>query len=216
MEIMDVSPPVVKKPQEISRTVSAKPFLQNEVKIEADKNRIEEVSPAVKVYQPEQSVKVVSTETNSDVSSDDRIEVVRQKWKDVLEKMKVFSPMGYGCLTEAGGLEFVSAGKLKLAFKKGYSFHKSRIEDSTNRQALEGFIQEVTGFSVSITCVIEEGEAKLENSVKAKPSVNTVAVLSQPKPVTVKVASEINTQEGEKAKVSMDDLLEMFDGTVVS
>ncbi len=161
------------------------------------------VVPAAKIQdEPRKEVRVI-TDTPE-------LSVVKEKWRNVLEKMKTFSPMGYGCLTEAGGLEINAAGKLRLSFKKGFSFHKMRIEDSTNRTALEGFIREVTGFNLSVECAMSDGD---EQAFPVPPALPKVTV-SNPEPVAL-VADKVTVAAPAPAKVSLDEVLEMFDGSVV-
>ena len=113
------------------------------------------------------------------------LESIKAGWSDVLEKMKSKSPFGYVSLHEAEPTDLDRNGRLLISFKKGYSFHKSRIEDPKNRTILEECVSGIAGKNISIACVISESSAAPQ---KAEA----------------------------KASVSVSDIEEMFDGTVIA
>ena len=45
-------------------------------------------------------------------------------------------------------------------FRKGYTFHKERMEETKNKQALEESIREVLGRQIPIECVVSDGIVK--------------------------------------------------------
>ncbi len=109
---------------------------------------------------------------------------IRSGWGNILEKMKSKSPFGYVSLHEAEPIELDKNNRLIISFKKGYTFHKSRIEEPKNRLLLEECISGMTGKNISISCIISD--------VKTPPA------------------------KQEPAAVSVSDIEEIFDGTVVS
>ncbi|MFA5104615.1 MAG: DNA polymerase III subunit gamma/tau [Candidatus Margulisiibacteriota bacterium] len=137
-----------------------------------------EAVPEVSVHKTAE--KPVAQETGGGLISS-----IKAGWGEILEKMKSKSPFGYVSLHEAEPLELDKNGRLIISFKKGYSFHKSRIEDPKNKVLLEECVSGVAGRNISVSCIMSE--------VKA-PSQKT----------------EI------PAAVSVADIEELFDGTVVS
>lgn len=81
---------------------------------------------------------------------------IKDKWNEVLLKMKSKSLFGYVSLHEAEPSGIDHTGRLVLSFKKGYSFHKSRVEEPQNKSILEGFIADIVGKDISIACVLSE------------------------------------------------------------
>lgn len=81
---------------------------------------------------------------------------IKAGWGEILEKMKSKSPFGYVSLHEAEPLEMDKNGRLIISFKKGYTFHKSRIEDPKNRTLLEECVSGITGKDISISCIMSE------------------------------------------------------------
>lgn len=113
------------------------------------------------------------------------LSAIKAGWSDVLDKMKNKSPFGYVSLHEAEPSGLDKNGRLVISFKKGYSFHKSRIEEQRNKALLEECLNTVTGRAVSISCIMSEAAASTNRQEKA-PS------------------------------VSVSDIEEMFDGTVLA
>jgi DNA polymerase-3 subunit gamma/tau len=110
-------------------------------------------------------------------------ETLSSKWKEVLEKVKSKSLFGFVSLCEAKPAFIDDKGNLVLEFNKGFAFHKARVEELPNRQALSASIKEVTGLDLSIKCVISDGAEKKEKE--------------------------------EDSHISVDDIIDMFDGKVV-
>ncbi|MFH1389383.1 MAG: DNA polymerase III subunit gamma/tau [Candidatus Margulisiibacteriota bacterium] len=84
------------------------------------------------------------------------IERIRHHWKDILESMKQKSLTGYVSLAEAEPIEVSSAGKLILGFRKGYSFHKERMDDAKNKESLMESVREYSGENLPIETIIAE------------------------------------------------------------
>jgi DNA polymerase III subunit gamma/tau len=85
---------------------------------------------------------------------------VKEHWSAILENMRKKSIYGYVSLHEGEPIELNGKGKLVIGFRKGYTFHKERMEDTKNKQALEESIREVLGKQIPIECVISEGIVK--------------------------------------------------------
>ncbi|MBN3033350.1 MAG: DNA polymerase III subunit gamma/tau [Candidatus Saganbacteria bacterium] len=100
--------------------------------------------------------KPVAVSSNGDLSFDK----VKEHWPAILENMRKKSIYGYVSLHEGEPVGVSEQGKLLIGFRKGYSFHKERMEEAKNKQAFEESIREVLGKPVPIECVISEGIVK--------------------------------------------------------
>jgi hypothetical protein len=64
-------------------------------------------------------------------------------------------------------LEVNAKGKLVVAFHKGYAFHKDRLEEAKNKEAVEEAIRELTGEKVPLECVIVDTKKETTLSAQA-------------------------------------------------
>lgn len=97
----------------------------------------------------------------------DSLAKVKQHWPQILEAMRKKSLYGFVSLHDGEPLELNGNGKLVIGFKKGYSFHKDRLEEAKNKESLEESIREVLGHKVPIECVISDQPKAPGISVKA-------------------------------------------------
>src|SRR3989338_715592 len=124
---------------------------------------VRQAVPAAKRITPNDSpVAVVqrTTHDNSPVAPDQPLTHIKEHWSAILESMRKKSIYGYVSMHEGEPIELNGGGKLVIGFRKGYSFHKERLEETKNKQALEESIREVLGKHVPIECVISEGIVK--------------------------------------------------------
>ncbi|OGC32646.1 hypothetical protein A2311_04385 [candidate division WOR-1 bacterium RIFOXYB2_FULL_48_7] len=110
---------------------------------------------------------VEQPKTKTEVTDLGPLVKIKDHWKTILDGMKRKSVFGYVSLREGEPMEVTSDGKLVIGFRKGYSFHKERLEEAKNKQALEEAIREVTGSPVAIQCIINENGQKSGISVKS-------------------------------------------------
>jgi DNA polymerase-3 subunit gamma/tau len=78
------------------------------------------------------------------------IEKVRNNWEQILDKVKNKTLFGYVSLHEGYPKEVNAQGKLIIQFKKGFSFHKERLEDRANKEAVEAVLFDITGQKILI------------------------------------------------------------------
>lgn len=117
----------------------------------------------------EKSVAVVSGETSRVVRKSDeipktqnvspdasspRLTLIKSKWPKILDKVKKVSLYGYVSLHEGDPVSISDSGKLVISFRKGYSFHKDRLDEQKNKQIVESAIKEATGQDIKIDCQI--------------------------------------------------------------
>jgi len=91
---------------------------------------------------------------------------IKEHWNNVLESVKKKTIFGYVSLHEGEPLEINGKGKLVVSFRRGYAFHKERLEETRNKQAVEEAVREVVGEKVPIECVISD--AKKDASISAR------------------------------------------------
>ncbi|MGB9613484.1 MAG: DNA polymerase III subunit delta, partial [Candidatus Margulisiibacteriota bacterium] len=92
---------------------------------------------------------------------------VKEHWKAILDSMRKKSIYGYVSLQEGEPLEINERGKLVIAFRKGYTFHKERLEEAKNQQALEESIREVLGQRIPVECIVKDGNT-LRQTISAQ------------------------------------------------
>ena len=127
------------------------------------KPEVAEQKPAVKVSDrptmaavPQKPVETPSQPIVKPIKKDGvTIERIKHHWKDILESMKQKSLSGYVSLSEAEPIE-ISSGKLVIGFRKGFSFHKERMDDAKNRESLMESVREYSGERLPIELIIAE------------------------------------------------------------
>lgn len=87
-----------------------------------------------------------------------QITKIKEHWNSILESVKKKTVFGYVSLHEGEPLEMNGKGKLVISFHKGYAFHKERLEEAKNKEAVEESIRELTGEKIPIECVVLEGK----------------------------------------------------------
>ncbi|MFA5839783.1 MAG: DNA polymerase III subunit gamma/tau [Candidatus Margulisiibacteriota bacterium] len=133
-------------------------------------------SESVSVVRPAESVNVAAPaiRTTPDVSQDATSTAtaslysrVRSQWQDILEIVKKKLIFAYVSLHEGQPQEINEKGKLVISFRRGYAFHKERLEDKKNKEVVEEALQEVLGEKVLIECTVVEGKKETTLSPKA-------------------------------------------------
>jgi DNA polymerase-3 subunit gamma/tau len=102
----------------------------------------------------------------SNIKEDQQFDQIKHSWNNILESMRKKSIYGYVSLHESEPIEVSKSGKLVIGFRRGYSFHKERLEEAKNREAVEESIREVVGSRFPIECIIRDGSATPSLSVK--------------------------------------------------
>jgi len=113
----------------------------------------------------------LGVERTQDVShnataTDTCISKIRGHWKDILETVKKKSIFGYVSLHEGEPVEINGSGKLVIGFRRGYAFHKERLEENKNKTAVEEAVRELTGEKVPIECIVTDGKSAPSISAK--------------------------------------------------
>jgi len=94
------------------------------------------------------------------IDDNDKMVKIKTHWNDILEGVKKKSIFGYVSLHEGQPLTVNDKGRLIITFKKGYAFHKDRLEEIKNKQAVEDVVQDYLGERVPIECIVDENGTK--------------------------------------------------------
>lgn len=79
---------------------------------------------------------------------------VRKNWPEILQRIKKVRMSARAFLMEAR-LVKVNSGNLVLSFPAEYSFHKEKVEQPENKNAIEQVVREVTGLELKLKCKFE-------------------------------------------------------------
>ncbi|MFA4906215.1 MAG: DNA polymerase III subunit gamma/tau [Candidatus Margulisiibacteriota bacterium] len=97
---------------------------------------------------------------------------IKTNWNKILDEVKKKSLYGYVSLHEGQLLDLNDKGQLIIGFRKGYAFHKDRLEEEKNRSVIEQVVSDLTGEKVKVAGVVEGAVAA--TTVKPAISVDVV------------------------------------------
>ncbi|HTY12868.1 MAG TPA: DNA polymerase III subunit gamma/tau [Candidatus Omnitrophota bacterium] len=158
--VLEVALLEIMQPKEV-QTVSA------EVKRPANVVRPAATVAAIPAVKETISAPVPAAKPASPAPAGSRIAHIKTKWNEILALVKKQSPYGFVSLHEGEPMEINAGGKLVIGFKKGYAFHKERLEEAKNRAAVESAIKEVTGEEIGIEGEIMDGRPSRQAPVTA-------------------------------------------------
>lgn len=90
------------------------------------------------------------------------LDTVKNCWQEILQRIKKVRMSARAFLIEGSPVS-VTEGKLILSFPAEYTFHKEKVEQTENKEAIEQVIRDVTGSPLKIWC-------KFENELKGEAS----------------------------------------------
>jgi len=102
----------------------------------------------------------LSPVATAQVINDSLIAKIKSNWPQILDAVKKKSIFGYVSLHEGEPTKINEKGKLEVAFKRGYSFHKERLEELANKKVVEQALEEVLAEKLLIDCVIFDEASK--------------------------------------------------------
>ena len=79
---------------------------------------------------------------------------LKSNWQTILDEVKKKNVFAYISLHE-GEPSQLDDGKLVVKFKKGFAFHKGRLEEAPAKSAVEEAVKKVSGRDIKLECVIE-------------------------------------------------------------
>jgi DNA polymerase-3 subunit gamma/tau len=98
----------------------------------------------------------VGSVTKVTISGDGKMGKIKGHWDAILESVKKKSIFGYVSLHEGEPTEINDKGKLVVAFRRGYAFHKDRLEEIKNKQAVEESVREIIGEKIPLECIVAD------------------------------------------------------------
>jgi DNA polymerase-3 subunit gamma/tau len=110
---------------------------------------------------------LMDIENITDPSPPEALKLVRMHWNEILDNVKSRSLFSYVSLHEGEPLEINKNGKLVVAFRKGFSFHKSRLDEQSQKQVVEEVIGKVIGRPLLIESIVTDRAEKV--GVAGKP-----------------------------------------------
>jgi len=121
------------------------------------------VTPPVSMPVGRQSAeqpKPIDDTGSATVTENSPITNIRNKWPQILDTVKKKSIFGFVSLHEGEPREINSQGKLVIAFKRGFSFHKERLDELANKKLVEQALADVLQEKLLIECVVSDEAAK--------------------------------------------------------
>ena len=103
---------------------------------------------------------VRETQNVSPVATAQPISRIKDNWPQILDAVKKKSIFGFVSLHEGEPREINSQGKLVIAFKRGFSFHKERLDELANKKLVEQALADVLQEKLLIECIISEETTK--------------------------------------------------------
>jgi len=120
---------------------------------------ISEPSVSVKPAQKEKAVEQTIKQTYTPAPQPKAVVAagfpdLKAKWDNILAEVKKKNAFAYISLHEGEPVSMTD-GDLTLRFKKGFAFHKTRLEESASKKIVEEVLTAEMGRPVRINCVIE-------------------------------------------------------------
>jgi DNA polymerase-3 subunit gamma/tau len=88
------------------------------------------------------------------------LEEIKDKWPEILENIRQRKKSTHAFLLE-GRPESLAGDTLTLVFRKGFSFHRDKVEQAENRGTIQEVLAELTGCRLALRSLLED-EAGLE------------------------------------------------------
>lgn len=110
--------------------------------------------------------------SESDVKGQLSLEIIKDKWQNLLQVVK---PMNHSV---AAFLKAAEPQKIKgdrLVLKVFYQFHKDKLEENHNRQIVENGLKKICHSDVKIECVLAEKKGTRKKAEEIKQDISKVA-----------------------------------------
>jgi DNA polymerase-3 subunit gamma/tau len=132
--------------------------------------------------------------------------VLRDRWPQVLDRLKshVFTS---AYLKEARPVS-IEGSELTIAFPPGGRFHKSKVEEPTNREVIEEAASSVLGIAVALHCVMDSEPQPAAGNTAGRPGGDGEADAGKPRPSAS--PTEVLSDPG------VQRVMQVFEGRVVN
>jgi DNA polymerase-3 subunit gamma/tau len=125
------------------------------------------VPPLPKTPPADSAKQQMHSETAAAVPAD-LFSKIRDNWHAILEKVKAKSIFSYVSLYESRPYKF-EENHLVINFKDGFSFHKERLDESSNRKVVEEALFEILGEKIILECRVgPDGRDRAETESAGK------------------------------------------------
>ncbi|SCY62500.1 DNA polymerase III subunit gamma/tau [Alkaliphilus peptidifermentans] len=91
--------------------------------------------------------------------------VIKDKWNDVLEKIRQNKKAQIKAFLMEGSLISLKGKQLIIGFKEGYGFHREALDKEKTKEFLSDIIKQVSGQGVTLSFVMENEAAKVVDKV---------------------------------------------------
>jgi DNA polymerase III subunit gamma/tau len=103
-------------------------------------------------------------QTDTNKTSTLTLDIVKKRWKDILEAFKARRMMVLFTTLTTGEVDDCSGGVITIKYTEEYGFNKQRLDRDENKKIVEGIISEVLKEKVRIKCITEQKESIVKTS----------------------------------------------------
>jgi len=157
MECCGNSIPVEEKRAEEKKVVETKAIEKPSPVIDRGAVKVMQSQPALKGDTSGPALKN-SSSVPAALGGGDGISSVKMKWDAILNEVKKSNVFAFISLHEGDPLS-LDDSKLVIKFKKGFAFHKGRLEEGPARSVVEEALKKILGKDIKLECMIENTAA---------------------------------------------------------
>ncbi|MDD2233323.1 MAG: DNA polymerase III subunit gamma/tau [Desulfitobacteriaceae bacterium] len=130
-----------------------------------DNRRVVKEGAGEEINSPHNNGQLIKPVDNSGaLGSGITIDSIVNKWSEILENVRQRKKSTHAFLME-GKPERLEAGTLIIVFRKDFSFHRDKVEQTENRQTIQEAIKQLFGVQLSLRGIMED-----EQITKAGPA----------------------------------------------
>jgi DNA polymerase III subunit gamma/tau len=137
---------------------------QDVVKQELKSESRNEDSRKLKVETKNVKQKDENIKNEENINSKITLDMVKKKWKDILESFKAKHQMVIFAALTTGEVYKCDNGVITIKYGKDYGFHKQRLEKSQNEKIVESVFSDVLKEKVKVKYIIEDEDNQIIES----------------------------------------------------
>lgn len=108
--------------------------------------------------------KLKKQELKENINSNITLDIVKKRWKDILESFKNKHQMVLFAALTTGEVVKCEKGIITIKYNKNYAFHKQRLEKVENQKIVESVFSDVLKENVDVKYIIDDGTEKVTES----------------------------------------------------
>ncbi|MBP2034070.1 DNA polymerase-3 subunit gamma/tau [Clostridium algifaecis] len=108
--------------------------------------------------------KLKKQELKENINSNITLDIVKKRWKDILESFKNKHQMVLFAALTTGEVVKCEKGIITIKYNKNYAFHKQRLEKVENQKIVEAVFSDVLKENVDVKYIIDDGTEKVTES----------------------------------------------------